>query len=506
MPPFSVNLSRRRLVWLIIAAVAGAVGALSFAPLRWWWFAPLSLTVLFYAVAQSRSARVAAGVAFIFGGVFFAISLRWIFGALNGYIGLPLPAAAAIFTLLCAALALYPAVAAYIAWRIGGLGGFGRQTMEMRTLFAFAACWALAEWLRGILFTGFPWLAIGYSQTEPSPLSGWLPLLGIDGVNLAVALLAVFFILLMRRNMRTAAVMGIICIIGGGLLLAKVSWTTGKGHISVSLLQGNVPQSLKWQAGAVEKAMRDYLSMAKQASGKLIILPETALPIRWSDIPADYLQSLQEAAGDGAILAGLFMEDNGLHNAAAVLDKNGIGADYRKRHLTPYGEYLPFADILSPLLLAADIPYFSLSAGKKSAALPLLSTFAGISICYEDAFGDEWRSQLPAAQFLVNMTNDGWFDGSVMLAQHLQISQVRAAEFGRWLARATNTGLTAIINHKGEIVDFLPPQTQGILAGDIDLRIGATPLVRWGIWPSLLLSALLLLAVWAVGWRRSLRQ
>ena len=365
---------------------------------------------------------------------------------------------------------------------------------------------ALAEWLRGILFTGFPWLAIGYSQTEPSPLSGWLPLLGIDGVNLAVALLAVFFVLLMRRNMRTAAVMGIICIIGGGLLLTKVSWTTGKGHISVSLLQGNVPQSLKWQAGAVEKAMRDYLSMAKQASGKLIILPETALPIRWSDIPADYLQSLQEAAGDGAILAGLFMEDNGLHNAAAVLDKNGIGADYRKRHLTPYGEYLPFANILSPLLLAADIPYFSLSAGKKSAALPLLSTFAGISICYEDAFGDEWRSQLPAAQFLVNMTNDGWFDGSVMLAQHLQISQVRAAEFGRWLARATNTGLTAIINHKGEIVDFLPPQTQGILAGDIDLRIGATPLVRWGIWPSLLLSALLLLAVWAVGWRRSLRQ
>ena len=297
------------------------------------------------------------------------------------------------------------------------------------------------------------------------------------------------------------AAFALAAILGGGALAARLEWTRSAGEVSVSLLQGNVHQELKWREGEVERALRDYLRMAEEAPGRWIILPETALPMRLSDAPPEYLEALRRLAAerDGAVLTGVFIEDGGgLFNAAAALGDFPL-ADYRKRHLTPYGEYLPFAAVLRPLLLAADIPYNSLAEGGAAAAISLPGGAAAVSICYEDIFPAEWRAQLPQARALINITNDGWFDGSAMLRQHFRMSQARAAEFGRPLARATNTGITALTDHRGRTTAELQPGRQGALHGAMDLRAGATPFVRYGELPALILSVLLIVAALARG-------
>ena len=460
---------------------AGVFAALSFAPWEYWWLMPPALAAFFFTARKTKTRRAAALCGFAFGFAFFIVGLRWIYGALGGYIGLPAPAAAAVFIILCAALAAYPALAAAAAWRLGAA--------------AQAGAWVVAEWLRGQLFSGFPWLAVAYSQPPESPFYGWLPLLGITGANLMLALAAAVAADFPRQNWRRAAAMlALAAILGTGAL--RWEWTREVGTVRVSLLQGNVKQELKWRDGEVERAMGDYYRMAAASSGRWIILPETALPFRLRDLPAEYLAALRElaAARGGAVVAGVFVEESGeMYNAAAAVG-DFPAADYRKRHLTPYGEYLPFAEVLRPLLLSADIPYNSLAAGAAAAALNLPGGRAALSICYEDIFGGEWRAQLPEAQILINLTNDGWFDGSAMLRQHLRMSQARAAEFGRFLVRATNTGMTAIIDHMGREVSSLPPGEQGVLEGEASLREGATPYVRFGDIPALAMAALLIAA------------
>lgn len=466
---------------LLGAAAAGVGAAAAFAPFGYWWLMPPALAFLFYLILQSRHWRTAAAAGFVFGLLFFGCGLWWIYGALSGYIGLPAIAALILWILLCAALSLYPALAAAAARRIGGGGGG----------IALAGLWALAEWLRGWLFSGFPWLAVAYSQTEVSPVFGWLPVVGIAGANLILALVCTIPVVAVKfPKLRVAALAIMAAVLGGGAALANYEWTRPAGVMDVSLLQGNVAQNLKWRDGEVARAMKDYLRMAENAPGRLIVLPETALPMRFANLSASYVAALRKiAAGrEGAVLTGVFVEERAeLYNAAVAIG-DFPAAVYRKRHLTPYGEYLPFAAVLRPLLLAADIPYNSLAAGKAAAALPLPGVRVAVSICYEDAFGDEWRTQLPQAQLLINITNDGWFDGSAMLLQHRQMSQARAAEFGRWLVRATNTGQTAIINQRGRVVAELAAGTQGMLNGEVMLREGATPFVRFGEWPALVLS------------------
>lgn len=523
-------------------AVAGGIASLSFAPAGQWALMPAALAVLFWTVARAPSRRDAAAAGFVFALALFGFGLQWIFGALSGYIGLPTAAAAVLASVLCVALSAYPAIAAALCWsapdvseadsiKESGPNPPGswktdadshqdelQRTSELapelnnkvvvfnvRVCFMFAGAWAIGEWLRGRLFSGFPWLAIGYSQPPESPLHGWLPLLGIDGVNLTLALSAAILAFVFRRGARVIgdfpdraralAMLGLAGLWGGGALAATVEWTRPAGEISVSLLQGNVKQELKWRKGAVEESMQDYLRMAKEAPGQWIILPETALPMRRTDLPAEYAQALNDIAKDkqGAVLSGAFVEEQDRLYNAAVTFGDFPPVDYRKRHLTPYGEYLPFSDLLHPILLAADIPYNNLASGETAEPLSLPGGKAAVSICYEDVFSDEWRDQLPQAQVLINLTNDGWFDGSDMLQQHLQMSQTRAAEFGRSLARATNTGMTALIDHKGRLQKVLPPTTQAALDGTLTLREGATPYVRYGEWPVLLLSSLLII-------------
>ena len=480
----------RQLFAVLVSTAAGTLAGTSFAPAGFALAAPAALLVLFSLVWRRDRGAFGSGLAFGFS--FFLAGLWWIYAALSGHVGLPALAALFLTVMLCLALALFPAMALAAAVFLTAAGGLGR-------LLALAACWSLAEWLRSWLFTGFPWLMLGYSQIPDGWFAPWAPLAGILGVTLALALLPACLLALLLPGRRWTAVVILGVLLGGAPLSNSLwQWSKPAGTLRVSLLQGNVKQSLKWEAAAVEQALADYLRLAASAEGRIIIMPETALPMRVEDLPAGYLDALRAIADErlGAVITGVFLEDaHGIYNAALVLEKNST-ADYRKIHLTPYGEYLPAASILKPLLGAASIPYSNLSAGSRASPLPLPDgVHTAISICYEDVFGNEWRRQAPAALFLTNLTNDAWFDSTMMPHQHLQMAQARALESGRWLVRATNTGITAIVNAHGRIVAQLPQKVQGVLTEEIVLRRGVTPYVLLGDSTTVALALLILAGV-----------
>ena len=462
-------------------ALAGATTALAFAPFGWWWLAPLTLAVLFRFAAGAGVAS--AGLCgFSFGLGLFGAGVWWIFLCLHKYAGFPLAGALGLSAVFVLALSLFPAAAAAVGRCVPAGGAFARLT-------ALAAAWTLMEWFRGFAFTGFPFLAAGYSQIPASPLAGFAPIGGVYAAGFAVSLIAAALAFLSRPLSSTVSSIStglILLMLLSGAAAGRAEWTRKTGTLTVSLLQGNVAQDKKWGKEEIQGALSDYLALASESgvggnfeeNGRLIILPETALPLLMRDIPENYLRDLRRTAGaNGAVLAGMFYQDEagGLQNAAVGLGEDFERAIYGKRHLVPYGEYLPFASLLAPFLRANQIPYSSLTPG--DFAGPMMFPFggAGISICYEDAFGDEWRGQWSQSDLLVNMTNDAWYDDSPMLRQHRQMSQARALESGRWLARATNTGETVLLDHRGRVMEEIPAGVRGFLTAEAELRTGDTP-------------------------------
>lgn len=468
----------RQLLSVLFATISGSAAVLAFAPIGWQPAALPALMVLFFLVWRSLSPLHAFCCGLAFGFAFFVAGLWWVYDALSGHIGLPVVAAVPLTLLFCLALALFPAAALGLATLITLAGGLTR-------LLALAACWTLMEWVRSWLFTGFPWLVLGYSQIPGGWLATWGPIAGVLGISLALAVTAACLLALLLLPRRRLVSLLIIALLPATPWLVNNGWqwTTPAGTLEISLLQGNVKQSLKWQPGQIRQTLHDYRRLADSSDGRIIILPETALPMLIEDLPAGYIDHLRTLADErfGAVITGLFLEDErGIYNAAVSLEK-AVTDTYRKVHLTPYGEYLPFDDLLRPLLRAAKIPYSALSPGQVSRPLRLPDGIqAGISICYEDVFGNEWRQQLPEAMFLINITNDAWFDKTIMPHQHLQMAQARALESGRYLARATNTGITAIADPGGQIIARLPDKVRGILSEEITLYRGATPYVLLG--------------------------
>ena len=483
-------------------ALAGAAAVLSFAPFGLWWLAPLCLAVLFRVSAGVSGAGAAGLCGFAFGLGLFGAGVWWIFLCLHKYAGFSFAAALGLSVVFVFVLSLFPAAAATVGRIVPAGGVFAR-------LAALAAAWTLMEWIRGFAFTGFPFLSLGYSQIPASPLAGFAPVGGVYAAGFAAALIAAALAFLSRplSSGASSSVTGLILLmLLSGATSGRAEWTHKTGTLPVSLLQGNVAQDRKWGAEDIQNALSDYLALASESdaggdfseSGRLIILPETALPLLLRDIPEDYLRDLGRTAGaGGGVLAGMFYEDEsgGLQNAAVGL--GGVGGDfermiYGKRHLVPYGEYLPFASVLGPFLRANEIPYSSLTPGTFAGPMRFPFGGVGLSICYEDAFGDEWRGQWSESGLLVNMTNDAWYDDSAMLSQHRQMSQARALESGRWLARATNTGDTVLLDHRGRIAGEIAPGIRGFLTMEAELRTGETPYGRHGDVPVVLAIFLVL--------------
>lgn len=464
-----------QIVNLLLAAALGAASVLAFAPFRLFWLLPLTLAGLFLLFERSASRRGAALTGFVFGLAFFLVGVSWVYISLHEFGSMPAPLAATATLLFCTILALSQAFVGYAQsyFRFGLL----------KYAAVVPALWVLGELGRGSISAGFPWNAVGYAQSPGTPLAGFAPLLGSYGVSWAVALSAGMLTYAVLRRRFLVPVTALVALWISGALLQNIAWTRPAGApISVSLLQGNVEQETKFVPEKALATLALYREMVFASKAKLIVLPETAFAVFYDELPASYIESLRRyAVAQGAdIISGVpefaaSGSETDYYNAAI-----NIGAAptrfYRKYHLVPFGEYLPLRPAFAWVLDFLHIPLSDFSRGTLGQPpMEVAGQKLAVNICYENVFGEEIVRALPEATLLANLSNDAWFGHSLGPQQHLQIAQMRALESGRYMLRATNTGVTAIIDQRGRIVSRAPEYVVTTLNGTAQGYTGMTP-------------------------------
>lgn len=473
-----------------IALLAGAASVLSFAPFGLFPLAFASLAPLAWLLGRARRTRDGLALGFGWGFGSFAGGVSWLYVALNHYGGMAAPLAALAIGLFCAYLALYPALAGalFVRWR--PQGAVARAAL-------FAGLWVLAEWLRGVVFTGFPWLAIGYSQTPPSPLAGYLPLIGVYGVGGLVAMLAGLLAFAPWRRPRAAmlAAGSALALLAAGAGFQGTHWTTPVGApLSVALIQTNIEQGLKWQPEQFLAVLHTNAELVRGAAAELVVLPESTLPTLADNLPEGYLDALGGLAADngGDLVFGVFHRDaqGRIYNAALSVGRSPTQF-YAKHHLVPFGEYSP--PLFGWFYELVDIPMSDQTRGAaEQPPMALGGQRIALNICYEDLFGAELIRSLPQATMMLNLSNLAWYGDSLAQPQHLQIARVRAIETGRPMLRSTNTGMTAVVQPDGSVSGVLPAFEQGVLQAEVRGYQGLTPYARWGDRAALALAGAIL--------------
>ncbi len=481
-------------VSLSFALVAGAATVFGFAPFGLWALPIVTLASLMLLWQSASGARAAAWIGFAFGAALFGIGASWVFIALNTFGGMPAVLAGIGTAGFCVFLALYPAAVGWIAtrWTI--------ERSWQRAL-AAAALWPLAEWARSLIFTGFPWLSLGYAALpggQPPALAGYAPVGGVFLVSLAMSLVAAALALVVDAlaggsRRRIAAPLGAaVLVFAGGAALARIAWTSESGAaLAVSLIQGNVAQELKFDPEFAPRTYDLYTELVTSSRGRLVVLPESAFPVFADEVPDAVLlriiATVVPRKGDAII--GLFTLEPPLEAGGTPRYYNSVVTVgtarpqlYRKRHLVPFGETIPLDPVIGWFIRKIlAIPISSQARGDpEQPPLELAGERVAVDICYEDAFGAEIRTTARDATLLVNVTNDAWYGRSLAALQHNQIAAMRALETGRPLLRATNTGITSAIEHDGREIARLPWFTRGILEIEIVGRQGVTPYVRFG--------------------------
>jgi apolipoprotein N-acyltransferase len=477
-----------------LAALAGALLPLAFAPFNVWPLALLACAALFHACRAAGTARAAWRGA-LFGLASFSLGVSWIHHSFQfAHIGLPVALALTAFFVVF--LSLFPAAVTAIYAQLLQPPRRGSVAAAL----AFAALFVAGEWLRGWFLSGFTWLQLGYAQVD-GPLAPALSLVGVYGVGLLGAAWACTALVALRR--RRAALFANLGV--SGLCAATVLFGSLSGAVQpqgaplrVAILQGNVPQDQKWLPGMRGPTLQRYLALTRRhMNADLVVWPETAVPGTRPGMDG-FLDALAREAREAgtSVLLGLPERDRrrGVsYNSVELLGRSsGL---YRKQHLVPFGEYLPLAGVLGPIVRAMGIRVSNFSAGR-APQLPvrLGDVGLGIFICYEIAFGSEVIRRIPAAQVLVTLSNDAWFGDSLGPQQHLQMARARAIETRRYLVRATNTGLSAVVDPQGNTVLALPAFQ--VADGEVSVQpmAGVTAYARAGDVPAMAAGALMLVA------------
>ena len=479
MPPGSVLsplLQTGRWPARVSSLLAGALMTLAYQPfgLSLLVFPLLAWLLYHWLRADARGAFIHVWL-FATGATFTGNS--WIFFSLYYHGGSPAILAVTIIVLLAMFLALFPAISAYLFNR------FCRCADLSRLLIVFPAAWLLAEWLRGYIWTGYAWMQPGYTQLD-LPLSGYAPVIGTHAIGaLIVFTSGVLVALLLKKLSWQKALLVVALVWTAGFVLKQVSWTRPAGEpIDVALIQGNIPQELKWKRDMHRPTLQMYRELTLENSdADLVIWPETAIPDYMHRVSA-YLVNMRETMekSDTDLLIGLFIRnlDSGRYYNSVI---SARGGEYRKRHLVPLGEYVPFRSLIGFFTRWINIPMSDIDSGPDDQ--PLINVSGqpvGISICFEDAFSRDVRRDLPEATLLVNMSNDAWFDGSHQSRQHHAIARMRALETGRYLLRATNTGISSVIGPHGEEWVIATPFEREVLRAAVLPMSGQTPYVFWG--------------------------
>ena len=465
----------------ILALSFGALLTLSFAPFHIWPLAIISPATLLL-VLLSASALRSFWRGWLFGIGFFATSIYWVFISMHTY-----GQANEFFAgLATAALVLFIAVI-FIAIPSYCFTKFFTKNNVFKIIIVFPILWVIFEWLRSWLFTGFPWLLLGYSQMD-SPLRGLAPILSVYGVSLATCLNSSLIVFCYKAQRKKISIIISIILLTllwmGGYLLTKMYWTKPIGNpIQISMIQGNIPQSVKWSSEQFTKTLKIYTRLTqKNWNSQIIIWPEAAITLTQIQVQP-FLNQMSTLAKqhDSAIILGIPIAiKNHYYNGMLVLG-NGKGM-YLKRHLVPFGEYLPFRSFFKFFSRYVQIPMSDFSAGKlKQEKFIAHQVLLAPYICYEIIYPQEVRKTLDDAKAIVVISDDSWFGHSIANAQHLQMTQMRALETGREILLSTNNGMTAIINSKGQVIKQLPPYKRAVLTGKLQGYTGKTPFIALGM-------------------------
>ncbi|HPF58009.1 MAG TPA: apolipoprotein N-acyltransferase [Candidatus Competibacteraceae bacterium] len=494
MPDF---LKYRPLFIDLLVFITGALLTLAFAPFDLWLLAILLPVVLLWSWdhATPRRAAVRGG---LFGLGLFGFGIYWVYISLHDYGNAPAPFAALATFLVVLLMALYPTVVGWLVVRWGPPPGL------LRWVLIFPALWTLLDWMRSWLFTGFPWLALGYSQID-SPLGQLAPYLGVFGVGwatlLSVGLLRVLLHSYAGYAMRTLPLMLLASLWLGIWGLGHIHWVEPAGSpLRVAIIQGNIAQNQKWEPDALDATLYRYiqLSLPEHGHSDVIIWPETAIPAFYENV-RPFMDALAARAQKDHVdyVTGLptgSWEKSIFYNSVARIGSDAKVTFYHKRRLLPFGEYLPLRGFFLFFRHWVAIPMADFTAGSREQ--PLLQAggqSVGVSICFEAVFGSEIRQALPEATWLINVSNDAWFKDSTAPHQHLQIARMRALEAGRYLARGTNTGISAILDERGQIAVQGSQFQAEVIRGEVQPFHGLTPYARWGDSPAVILVIALLL-------------
>lgn len=490
----------------LVALISGCTLPLSLAPFDVW---PLGVVSVFLLAAslQGVNGRTGAFRSYLFSLGMYGVGISWFYVSIHEYGGASFGLAAGLVALFVASISSIAAIQGYLYVRFFRQGYWG-------TLLGFSCLWVAQEWFRTWFLTGFPWLFLGYGVMD-TPLANLAPVTGVLGVSLAVALTASMFAALMchphetvrqtrRKFLSLTLVAGVWL---AALMLSQQHWVepVADGDLSVSLVQGNIDQRIKWRREMINPILDLYWQMSEtEWEQDLIVWPEAAITL-FKHRATEFLERVDSKGKqtNTAVITGIpsIDEKTQSYRNGAIALGTGSGS-YQKRRLVPFGEYVPLEDWLRGVITFFNLPM----SHNNSGPMEQDPMFAGpwkvsTSICYEVVYPGLVRSAVSAPDILLTISNDTWFGRSIGPIQHMQMARMRALENGRYLLRATNNGITAIVDHRGNILGSLPQFTRGVLRGEIRIMSGSTPFSRWGSLPVLLFCGLGLLFCAAMGKR-----
>lgn len=502
----------RAVMRVAAAALIGALHTPAYSEPRLGW--PLAVLAVAALVALLRGCTPgrAAWIGLAFGTGWLAAGVWWLFVSMHRYGELPAWLAGAAVVALSVALSVYLALAcaAWVRWRPGRV---------WPDALLFAALWLLAELARGVLFTGFPWVASGYALVD-APLAGLAPWVGVYGIGSLLALSGALLGGLVghRARGRAGALLGAAAILLAPAAAMGLHFTEAAGRVSVSLLQTDVAQDEKFTAARLPALLAALGSDLQRARGQVVVAPETAVPLLPAQLAAfapdwwaAHVEPIPRSGRAALIGVPLGDYERGYTNSVVGVHANATYR-YDKHHLVPFGEFIPTG--FRWFTERMRIPLGDFTRGPlRAPSFEALGQRFGPNVCYEDLFGEELAARFAdpaqAPTVLVNLSNIAWFGDTVALPQHLNITRMRTLELERPMLRSTNTGVTAIVDHRARVVARLEPFRAGVLEGEVEGRQGLTPYARWagayGLWPLAGVAWAVIVLVWLAGRRGGAR-
>ena len=485
-----------------LSPLAGVLLSFAFSPFDFGYLVVIALSILFWSW-EDVSAKKAALRGYLFGLGLFGCGVSWVYISVHDYGGANAVGSGLLTAFFVAFWALFPALVGYCVVKIKFVAG------SVLNILIAPLLWVLIENYRGYwLLNGFPWLQVAYAQID-TPLGGYIPVLGVYGTGFLVALSAAIIVFTLKYRYKTAILMTFLAGIWvGGGLLKNITWTHAIGSaIKVSLIQGNIPQDQKWAPENKINTLLKYKQLTQEHwDSKVIIWPESAIPAFLSQVDAFFVTPLEVEARQHNVdlIVSLPLQDtdsNDIYNGVLSLGHERM--TYKKNHLLPFGEYLPLQPLSGFVLKLLGIKLGSFTAGGDDQAFLKAGGYAfSTSICYEDAFGGEVIRGVEYAAFLVNVTNDAWFGHSIEPHQHMQMARLRALETGRYLLRTTNTGVTAIVDASGNIIQQAPLFETAVVTDSVTPMGGMTPYARIGDTLIMSILAILTLSLMVINYKR----